>query len=91
MEFCLFISILMQGIAKSIHRKYTFDETTFKIKSSSEKPLMMAAQHKDCDIAILALLNHGADPNIVDYNVSPPGIPRSVGDHMEINYLIVIL
>ena len=40
---------------------------------SVEKPLMMAAQHKNCDVAILALLNHGADPNIVDYNVSSHG------------------
>ena len=39
------------------------------------KPLMMAAQHKNCDVAILALLNHGADPNIVDYNVSSHGTP----------------
>ena len=35
----------------------------------------MAAQHKNCDVAILALLNHGADPNIVDYNVSSHGNP----------------
>lgn len=37
-------------------------------RSEGLTPLMMAAQHKNCDVAILALLNHGADPNIVDYN-----------------------
>ena len=34
------------------------------------KPLMIAAQHEDCDVSILALLGHGCDPNIQDYNVS---------------------
>lgn len=31
---------------------------------------MLAAQTENCDVAVQALLNHGADPNIVDYNVS---------------------
>ena len=31
---------------------------------------MLAAQTENCDVAIHALLTHGADPNIVDYNVS---------------------
>jgi len=31
-------------------------------------PLMLAAQTENCDVAIHALLTHGADPNIVDYN-----------------------
>merc|ERR1719383_515779 len=31
-------------------------------------PLMLAAQTENCDVAVQALLNHGADPNIVDYN-----------------------
>ena len=33
------------------------------------KPLMIAAQGVDCDVMIAALLNAGADPKIVDYNV----------------------
>ena len=31
---------------------------------------MLAAQTENCDLAIHALLTSGADPNIVDYNVS---------------------
>ena len=31
---------------------------------------MIAAQHEDCDVSIIALLSHGCDPNIQDYNVS---------------------
>ena len=31
---------------------------------------MIAAQGVDCDVMIAALLNAGADPKIVDYNVS---------------------
>lgn len=31
---------------------------------------MLAAQTENCDVAIHALLTSGADPNIVDYNVS---------------------
>ena len=30
---------------------------------------MIAAQGVDCDVMIAALLNAGADPKIVDYNV----------------------
>jgi len=37
-------------------------------RSEGLTPLMIAAQHEDCDVSIIALLSHGCDPNIQDYN-----------------------
>ena len=63
-------------VSKKLIYILDIDQCSIEMKMSFRmKPLMMAAQHKNCDVAILALLNHGADPNIVDYNVSSHGTP----------------